>query len=74
MEEQLNAGQVFFFRTVSTGQGGAKGQGDRSIRRGREKVESRVLEKAKKWGPRSPHRPNNLPRYNQEKELTEGPH
>lgn len=54
MEEQLNAGQVFFFRTVSTGQGGAKGQGDRSIRRGREKVESRVLEKAKKWGPRSP--------------------
>lgn len=56
MEEQLNAGQDFFFRIMSTGQGVTKGQSNRPIRRGRDKVEIKIPEKTKKWGPRFPRR------------------
>lgn len=67
LEEQLNAGQDCFFRIMSTGQGVAKGQSNRPTRRRREKVEIRILEKAKKWGPRFPHKHSSLLGHNQEK-------
>lgn len=59
MEDQLHAGQVFFFRTMSwsTGQGVAKDQSNGSIRRGRGKVETRAWTRPKSADPGSPTAP-----------------